>query len=192
VRRKALKDQLGINGLVFQEVSLWKKEASGDGLDIVVREMDMRYPNCNSTELKKVSLAYEEGLFRSESRTRIRGVLVGGGGPHIIVGNAVTKGMHQTMLSERLSPPQKWSYLKLVGRFAALSFVALVIYVHCVMASASTSSSLPSKLYRLITSCVFVLLVFLTWKHNHFTHAQRYGEWNRCFICERCGALSLH
>jgi exosome complex RNA-binding protein Csl4 len=29
------------------------------GLTIVVREMDMRCPNCNSTNLKKVSLAYE-------------------------------------------------------------------------------------------------------------------------------------
>jgi hypothetical protein len=162
------------------------------GLTIVVREMDMRCPNCNSTNLKKVSLAYEEGLFRSESRTRIRGVSFGGGGPHIIVGSAATKGTHQTMLSERLSPPQKWSYLKLLGRFAALSFVALVIYVHSPMASASTSSSLPLKLYGLIASCAFVLLVFLTWKHNHFTHARRYGEWNRCFICKRCGALSLH
>ena len=27
--------------------------------------MDLRCPKCNSTDLKKVSLAYEEGLFRS-------------------------------------------------------------------------------------------------------------------------------
>jgi hypothetical protein len=94
--------------------------------------------------------------------------------------------------SATLSPPQKWSYLKLLGRFVALSFVALVIYVHSPMARASTSSSLPLELYGLIASCVFVLLVFLTWKHNHFIHARRYGEWNRSFICKRCGALSLH
>src|SRR2546426_8106528 len=74
-------------------------------------KMDLRCPKCNSNNLKKVSLAYQEGLFHSEARTRIRGVLVGSGGPDIIVGSAATKGTHQTALSKRLSRPKKWSYL---------------------------------------------------------------------------------
>ena len=35
-------------------------------------------PNCNSTDLKKVSLAYQEGLFDTAARTRLRAVAVGG------------------------------------------------------------------------------------------------------------------
>jgi len=35
----------------------------------------LRCPNCNSTDLKKVSLAYQEGLFDT---ARLRAVAVGG------------------------------------------------------------------------------------------------------------------
>ena len=47
--------------------------------------MDLRCPKCNSTDLKKVSLAQEEGLFQSEGRTRLRAVVVGGGGARLVV-----------------------------------------------------------------------------------------------------------
>src|SRR5215469_12990231 len=104
--------------------------------------MDLRCPKCNSTDLKKISLAYEEGLVRSDARTRIRGVLVGSGGPDIIVGSAATKGMHQTAFSKRLRPPKKRSYITLVLGFAVVSFIALILYIHNVMARASVSSSL--------------------------------------------------
>jgi hypothetical protein len=46
--------------------------------------MDLRCPKCNSTDLKKVSLAYEEGLYQTEGRTRLRAVAVGGGGPDLV------------------------------------------------------------------------------------------------------------
>jgi hypothetical protein len=154
--------------------------------------MDFRCPKCNSTDLKKVSVAYEEGLFRSNARTRIRGVLVGSGGPDVVVGSATTKGTHQTALSKRLSPPKKWSYLKLVVGFGAVSFIALVVYVHSVMSSPSTGSSLPVQLYGLIASCAFVFLVLLARRHNHFKYAQELQQWDRSYVCARCGAVSEH
>ena len=60
--------------------------------------MDLRCPKCNSTDLKKVSLAYEEGLFQSEGRTRLRAVAVGSGGPDLVVGRAATRGTEQSAL----------------------------------------------------------------------------------------------
>jgi len=60
--------------------------------------MDLRCPKCNSTDLKKVSLAHQEGLFRSEGRTRLRAVAVGGGGPDLVVGRATTRGTEQSAL----------------------------------------------------------------------------------------------
>ncbi len=152
--------------------------------------MDLRCQKCNSTDLKKVSLVYEEGLLRSDAHTRIRGVLVGSGGPDVVVGSAATKGTHQSALSKRLSPPKKWSYLKLVVWFAVVSFIALVVYIQSVMGSSSTASALPVKLYGLIASCVFALLAFSTWRHNRSTVPRRYAEWDRSFVCERCGAVS--
>ena len=67
--------------------------------------MDLRCPKCNSADLKKFSLAYQEGLFQVDSRTRLSGVLVGEGGPDVVVGRATTRGIQQTALSKHLSPP---------------------------------------------------------------------------------------
>ena len=58
--------------------------------------MELQCPNCKSTDLKKVSLAYQEGLQRVNIRTRLRGVAVGSDGPDVFVGRATKKGIHQT------------------------------------------------------------------------------------------------
>ena len=77
--------------------------------------MELQCPNCRSTDLKKVSLAYQEGLQHVSTRTRLRGVVVGSDGPDVVVGRATTKGTQQTEISKALTPPKKWSYLKLFG-----------------------------------------------------------------------------
>ena len=74
----------------------------------------LRCPKCNSTDLKKVSLAYQEGLFCTVAHTRFRAVAVGGHGPDFVIGKATTCGFHQSVLSKRLNPPVKWSYRKLI------------------------------------------------------------------------------
>src|SRR6266481_3566563 len=105
--------------------------------------MDLRCAKCNSTDLKKVSLAYEEGLLKSESRTRLRAVVVGGGGPDMVVGRATTHGTQQSALSKKLTPPVKWSYLKVIG-WSVLVFVCvgwLVFYVNTITTNAITVSS---------------------------------------------------
>src|SRR2546426_11135097 len=77
-------------------------------------KMDLRCPKCNSTDLKKVSLAFQEGLYCTDSRTGLRAAVVGGGGPDLLVGRATTRGSSQSALSKQLSPPVKWSYLKVM------------------------------------------------------------------------------
>ncbi len=74
----------------------------------------LRCPNCGSTDLKKVSLAYQEGLFYTAARTRLRAVGVGSCGPDFVIGKATTRGFHQSVLSKQLTPPVKWSYRKLI------------------------------------------------------------------------------
>lgn len=75
--------------------------------------MDLRCPKCRSDALKKVSLAYEEGLQSISTRGRIRGVVVGSDGPNLIVGRATAKGTQQTAISRALTPPKRWSYVRL-------------------------------------------------------------------------------
>jgi hypothetical protein len=154
--------------------------------------MDLRCPKCNSTDLKKVSLAYQEGLLRSEGRTRLRAVAAGSGGPDLVVARATTHGTQQSALSKKLAPPVKWSYLKVIG-WSVLVFLSagwLVFYVNSVTTNATTVSSAPLTLFALISGAAFALLLFLVWRHNHSSYQTQYAQWDKSFICERCGTVS--
>ena len=68
------------------------------------------------------------------TRTRVRGVVVGSDGPDVVVGRATTKGTQQTEISKALTPPKKWSYLKLFG-WSVLVFLSvgwIVFYVNTI------------------------------------------------------------
>ncbi len=154
--------------------------------------MELQCPNCRSTDLKKVSLAYQEGLRHVSTRTRLRGVAVGCDGPDMVMGRATTKGMQQTELSKALTPPAKWSYVKLFG-WSALVFLSvgwIVFYVNTVTKNSSSVGSVPLMAYSLISTGVFVVLLLICGKHNHLTYPGQYARWNRSFICQRCGTVS--
>ncbi len=61
--------------------------------------MDVPCPKRNSTDLQKVSLACEEVLHRCDKRVKFQGVLVGSGGPGVLVGASTRKGTRQTTLT---------------------------------------------------------------------------------------------
>ncbi len=152
--------------------------------------MDLRCPKCNSNNLERVSLAYQEGTYHIHTRSRIRGLLFAGGGPDILVGRTTTRGSRQSALSNHLCPPSKWSYVKLVLWTGVLTLIAVVIYVQHVMSSPVPASSLPAKLYVVFAPVVLLLLVGIVWRHNHSAYLRRSTEWDRSFICERCGCIA--
>jgi hypothetical protein len=154
--------------------------------------MDLQCPNCRSTDLKKVSLAYQEGLQHVSTRTQLRGVVVGNDGPDVVVGRAATKGVQQTEISKALTPPAKWSYVKLFG-WSALVFLSvgwIVFYVNTITKNSSSVSSFPLTIYALLSAGVFVVLFLVYWKRNHSTYPREYAKWNQSFVCGRCGTVS--
>jgi hypothetical protein len=154
--------------------------------------MDLRCPSCNSSDLKSLSVAFQEGRFSVNSGSRMRGVLVGEGGPNVVVGRAKTRGTQQSDLSKKFSPPAKWSYGKVVLWSAVISFVALVAYVRSVMSHPGPASSLPVTLYAVIFPVVLVIVLAAIWRHNHSSYSREYDEWSRSFVCQRCGTVSQH
>jgi hypothetical protein len=148
-------------------------------------------PRCQSTDLRKLSQIYQEGRSYLKARTGLRALLLGTDGPDLLVGNANTVGVLQTQLSKNAQPPTKWSYLKLMGWFVLGSFVALVAYVHSVMSSSRMASSLPVGTFVVVVSCLFVLAMYSFWRHNHLEYPRRYDEWERSFLCQRCGGVSV-
>ena len=152
----------------------------------------MRCANCNSTDLKKVSLAYQEGLFHTDAHTRFRAVVVGGHGPDFVIGKATTDGFHQSVLSKQLNPPVKWSYRKLI-LWWALAFFSIgwiVFYINTSPKNSSAVLSPPLILFALLSAATFLLLLVVFWRHNQTTYKRRYSQWERSFVCLRCGTLT--
>ena len=152
----------------------------------------LRCPNCNSTDLKKVSLAYQEGLVCTVAHTRFRAAAVGGHGPDFVIGKATTRGFHQSVLSKQLNPPVKWSYRKLI-LWWALAFLSLgwiVFYINAVTRNSGAVLSPPLTLFASLSAATFLLLLVLFWGHNHTTYKRRYSQWERSFLCQRCGTLT--
>ena len=181
------------NSRSFNWKSNWNRDIFISNGRLLGDAMDLRCPNCNGTNLKKLSLAYQEGTSRLNARTRLRGVVVGSDGPDLVVGRGTTKGIQQTAISGAAAPPTKWSYLKLFG-WSVLVFLSLgwiVFYVNTITKNSSTVSSMPLAIYSVLSACVFILLLALFWRHNS-SYQTQYGRWNRAFICERCGTVSQH
>jgi hypothetical protein len=156
------------------------------------KPMDLRCPDCNSTHLKRVSLAYQENVSQVDTRTRLRAFLFGNKGPSLIVGKAVTQGVHGTQLSKVLSPPRKWSYVRPIFVSLAVTIAALFAYVVFVASGTPPVSTLPLRLYVFLAPVVFLVLTFAVWRHNHLRFPKEYAQWDRSFICQRCGAVSQH
>jgi hypothetical protein len=117
--------------------------------------------------------------------------VVGSDGPDVVVGRATTKGMQQTDISKALTPPKKWSYLRLLG-WSALAFLSvgwIVFYVNTITNNSSSFSSLPLTVFAVLSACLFVALFALYWNYNHSIQPRKYAQWERSFICNRCGAV---
>jgi hypothetical protein len=147
-------------------------------------------PNCNSTYLTKVSLAYQKGVSSTVAYTRLRAVSVGG--PDFVIGKATTRALHQSVLSQQLSPPVKWSYRKLILWWALmfLSIGWLICYISSITKNSAAVLSPPLMLFSLLSAATFLLLLILFWRHNEFTYKRRYRQWDRSFFCQRCGTLT--
>jgi hypothetical protein len=135
-------------------------------------------PNCNSTDLKKLSLVYAAGVY--ESRGRIGGLLLGSGDGHLL---GKYKGASQSRLSKMASPPGKAPYIApiilwLLGFFIVMAFTA------------------REKLSRIMgaLSVGYVLLLpgylLAALIYNFFLRPKKYKDWNEEFICQRCGIHS--
>ena len=61
--------------------------------------MHVPCPDCNSTNLQKVSLACEEVLYQCDNRAQFHGVLGVIGGPGVLVRASTTNGTRQKTLS---------------------------------------------------------------------------------------------
>ena len=135
-------------------------------------------PNCNSTDLKRVSLLHTAGSY--ESRGRIRGLLPGN-----IEGFLFGKyrGTSQSRLSKMLTPPAKVPYIAplilwLIGFLIVMAFAGRG-KLSWIMGALSVGYLLLLPAY---------LLAALL--YNFLIRPKKYKDWNEELICQRCGFRS--
>jgi hypothetical protein len=143
---------------------------------------------CQSTNLVKVSLAYEQGLSEYKGRSRSHGLSLGTGGLGLWGGRGKTRGAFQTRLSARLSPPGKRSYWKTFKCWLAglivLWFVEIAVLENAHNAKEiSRAFSYGMDAY----AAALVILWLLIWRYNHRVFPSQRKRWDDSFMCRRCG-----
>jgi hypothetical protein len=71
-----------------------------------------------------------------------------------------------------------------------LSMGWIVFYLNAITKNSSAVLSPPLTLFALLSAATFLLLLALFWRHNQTTHKRRYSQWERSFLCQRCGTLT--
>jgi len=86
----------------------------------------------------------------------------------------------------------KWSYRKLIPRWALvfLSIGWIVFYIDNVAKNSSAVLWPPLILFSGLSVFTFLLLLVLFWGHNQITYKRRYSQWERSFLCQRCGTVT--
>jgi hypothetical protein len=109
-----------------------------------------------------------------------------------VVGKATTRAFHQSVLSKQLNPPVKWSYRKLI-LWWALVFLPIgwiIFYINTGTNNCSAVLSPPLILFSGLSAITFLLLLVLFRRHNQSVYKRRYSQWERSFLCQRCGTLT--
>ena len=144
---------------------------------------------CHSTNLVKVSLAYEQGLSDYHGQSRSRGLSIATAGVGWWGGRTTSTGTSQTRLSARLSPPTKWSYwMTLKVWFAGLIVLSLVGGA-LTPANAHKAKEFIREFSWALDAYVGALVVFgwLVWRYNHRVFPAQHRRWDRSFLCRCCG-----
>jgi hypothetical protein len=137
----------------------------------------VKCPNCNSSDVKRVSLIHAAGLY--ESRGRIRGFLLGKS-DGLLFGSY--RGTNQSRLSKMVRPPAKFPYatpaiLWLVGFFPVMAFVG--------RGKLSWWTAMASLAYVLLLPAYLLAGLF----YNLFLRPKKYRAWERHLMCQKCGFI---
>jgi hypothetical protein len=153
--------------------------------------MNIECPKCNSTEFTKLSLIHAQGFSDVEARSRGSGLLFGSGGADLAFGSFTTKGEIQTRLSQRVSPPDKWSYWKIVvgGLIGLLILEFILGYVDTLLRiGGNFSQQLAWFGYGYLG--VVALILTLAFRYNFAVFPKRHRIWNCSFMCRSCGHIA--
>lgn len=68
--------------------------------------------------------------------------------------------------------------------------VSPIFYVNTLTENSSAILSPPSILFSGLSAVTLLLLLVLFWRHNQSAYKRRYSQWQRAFLCQRCGTVT--
>ena len=72
-----------------------------------------------------------------------------------------------------------------------LSIGWILFYISTITRNSCAALSPPLIRFALLSAATFLLLLVLFWGHNQSTYKRRYSRWERSFLCQRCGTLTV-
>src|SRR5882672_9223427 len=129
-------------------------------------------PNCNSTDLKKLSLIYAAGVY--ESRAGISGLFLGSSDSFLLGKYRATS---QNQLSKIFRPPRKGPYIVpvifwLIGLFVVMAFAG--------RGKLSWMMGFLSIGYVLLFPGYIVGALL----YNFLVHPKKFRAWDQKFMCQ--------
>lgn len=147
----------------------------------------MECPRCASTEFTRLSLLYEQGSSTFHARSGGLGLAIGTGAD-LVLGHARTKAEIQTRLSNKVSPPRKWSYWKTVvaGLVGLMVLEFCLGYAHTFLGYGGNIRQQLDWLGWSYLGLLVFALGLVVW-YNWRVFPRRYRAWDHSFMCRRCG-----
>lgn len=133
-------------------------------------------PNYQSEHVQRFEMIYESGF--SNVKIDTSATTFGSGGTNFTGGKS--KGVSQTALSQRTSPPEKDPYS---DPFCLAIFCRLVLWV----IAWKYQLSWLSKVSNLVCFGIFAYSMFYTIKFNFSTWPKLMDNWQKRFLCHKCG-----
>jgi DNA-directed RNA polymerase subunit RPC12/RpoP len=134
----------------------------------------IRCPECGASDFRKLSVIYEDGVSVVETATSGVGISLSGS---VGLGRAKTTGTHRTLLAERAAPPDK---MPLSG------WTGLVVLVGFMFVASGQAIG-----FGLLLGLPALGWLFYARYYNTKIWSPLYTEWQRRYMCDRCGSVFM-
>lgn len=144
----------------------------------------MQCTQCNSDNVQKLSLVYEQGTqnIQTTGHTTGAGVGFGSGGLGAAFGSArtTTAGKSQSITAQKAAPPNKKPLI--------LQVVLTIVGILLLMADFKGGWAIVLG-WGLIATGGF--MIWKSYQYNKNTYPPLYAEWQRSWFCNKCGSIFL-
>ena len=131
-------------------------------------------PNCQTVNVQKLSMAYENGVSVSIINTKNVGIGVAGGKLGVGLGHSGGTSTTKTELSKKLEPPEKKSMISII--------------VYCIIGMAVVGKTIGWGFFTsTITLLVVIGSIWERWDYINNIFPQEMEKWNRQYLCLVCG-----